>query len=63
MGCQMLDTNLKVDDTRANIERGSAEIMYDFLRLSTRPDTSGQAMHDHLLTSLAIALGAGKVIN
>ena len=51
----------KIRDLKA--DEASTKIMYDFLRLSARPDTSGQAVHDHILASLAFALGARQRAN
>ncbi len=59
----MLDTDLKSNITVLNVDSDGSKVMYDFLELSARPDTSGKAVETHLLGSLAIALSARKVAN
>lgn len=63
MGCHMLEADLKVSKPRPNADRDSIQIMYDFLELSARPETSGAAMEDHLLGSLAIAYHVRRTAN
>ena len=63
MGCLMFDADLKPGDAASQCKPDAVKIMYDFLELSARPGTSGQAVEDHLLGSLAIALHGREVAN
>lgn len=63
MGCYMLDANLKSNVAVLDGESDGVKIMYEFLRFSAHPDISGQAVEDHLLGSLAIALNGRETAN
>ena len=53
----------KIDKAGMEPDRSNLKILFDFLDLSARPDTTGPEVESHLLMSLAVALRTKSAAN